>query len=252
MRSSAPEATPSSRSDSSSSSRISTRTSGQRARKRPTTPGRMRAPADWNVPTRIGPRFARDELIEIGAQGAEAREQAIGVPEHHLARLGQRHRARPARALDQLQADGALERRDLLRDGRLRVAEALGRFREGALLGDCLERRQMARLDSDESISRHDRFQSLSVFPLSIAQADTTEGSQSVKAISQGAGHDQPHLRPHRLRRTAGPCLASRCRQSHAQLVEPTQRLARAGPAKLTVSSLRRRRPSRTLRRAAR
>jgi hypothetical protein len=41
----------------------------------------------------------------------------------------------------------------------------------------------MASLDSDESITRHDRFQSLSAFPLSIAQADTTEGSQSVKEL---------------------------------------------------------------------
>ena len=82
------------------------------------------------------------------------------MPQHDLARLGQRDGPRPARALDQLEADGALERGDLLRDGRLRVAEALGRAREGALLGDGLQRGQVARLDSDESISRHDRFQS--------------------------------------------------------------------------------------------
>ena len=104
--------------------------------------------------------LAGDELVEIGAQGAEARQQAVGVPQHDLARLGQRDRAGTARALDQLEADGALERGDLLRDGRLRVAEAIGSAREGALLRDGLQRGQVARLDSDESISRHDRFQS--------------------------------------------------------------------------------------------
>ena len=107
------------------------------------------------------PRLAGDELIEVGAQGAEPRQQAVGVPQDDLARLGQRDGPRPARALDELEADRALERGDLLGDGRLRVAEALGRAREGVLLRDGLQRGQVARLDSDESISRHDRFQSL-------------------------------------------------------------------------------------------
>ena len=120
----------------------------------------MREPADWNVPTRIRARLARDELVEIGAQRAEAREQAVGVAQHDLARLGQRDRPGPAGTLDQLEADRALERCDLLRDGRLRVAEPLGRAREGALLGDRLQRGEMAGFDSDKSISRHDRFQS--------------------------------------------------------------------------------------------
>jgi hypothetical protein len=122
-------------------------------------------------------------LIEIGAQGAEACQQPVGVREHDLAGLGQRDRARAARALHELQSDCALERGDLLRHRRLRVAEALGRAREGLLLGDGLQRSQVARFDSDESISRHDRFQSLLAFHLSIARADTTEGNQSVKEL---------------------------------------------------------------------
>ncbi len=155
-------------------------------------PARAELPDDAGEDARAGrleradadrPRLACDELVEVGLQRAEPREQAVGVPEHHLAGLGQRDGARAARALDQLQADRPLERGDLLRDRRLRVAEALGGAREGALLGDRLERGQMAGLDPDESITRHDRFQSLSVFPLLIAQADTTEGSQSVKEL---------------------------------------------------------------------
>ena len=107
-----------------------------------------------------GPGLARDELVEIGAQGAEPCQQAIGVPQHDLARLGQRNGPRAARALDQLEAHRALERGDLLRDGRLRIAEPFGRARERAFLRDGLQRRQVPRLDADESISRHDRFQS--------------------------------------------------------------------------------------------
>src|SRR3954454_24382724 len=102
------------------------------------------------------PGLAGDELIEIGAQRAEAREQAVRVPQHDLARLGQRDRPGTARPLDQLEADRALERGDLLRDGRLRIAQSLGRAREGALLGDGLQGGEVAGFDSDESISRHD------------------------------------------------------------------------------------------------
>ncbi len=82
------------------------------------------------------------------------------MPQHDLARLGQRDGPRPAGALDELETDRALERGDLLGDGRLRVAEALGRAREGVLLRDGLQSGQVPRLDADESISRHDRFQS--------------------------------------------------------------------------------------------
>ena len=45
------------------------------------------------------------------------------------------------------------------------VAEALGGTREGALLGDRLERGQMASLDPDESITRHDQFHHYRHFP---------------------------------------------------------------------------------------
>ena len=47
-----------------------------------------------------GPGLARDELVEVGAQGAEPCQQAVGVPQHDLARLGQRNGPRAARALD--------------------------------------------------------------------------------------------------------------------------------------------------------
>ena len=79
------------------------------------------------------------------------------MPEQQLAGLGQRHGARAARPLDQLLADGALERGDLLADRRLRVAERLRRAAERAVLGDGLERDEMAQLDAEETISFHNR-----------------------------------------------------------------------------------------------
>jgi hypothetical protein len=49
------------------------------------------------------------------------------VAQEQLAGLGERDRTRPARAFDELLSDDLLEGCDLLADGRLRVAEAVGR-----------------------------------------------------------------------------------------------------------------------------
>ncbi len=103
-----------------------------------------------------------DERLEVGACLREACEHADGVAVEHLARLAQRDRARPSGALDELHADGALERGDLLRDGRLRVPELLRRAREAARLGNGAQRLQMADLDPGVSISRHDRIEAQS------------------------------------------------------------------------------------------
>jgi hypothetical protein len=71
-------------------------------------------------------------------------------------RLGHRDRARAARALDQPLADDALERRDLLRDRRLRVAEPGRGGAERALAGHRLQRGQVPQLHPEPTIRFHD------------------------------------------------------------------------------------------------
>ena len=63
----------------------------------------------------------------------------------------------PPGRVEQLLADDLLERRDLLADGGLGVAEALRRAAEGALLRDRLERREVAELNAEPLIEFHDR-----------------------------------------------------------------------------------------------
>jgi hypothetical protein len=74
--------------------------------------------------------------------------------------LGERDPSRPTRTIDQALADGPLERGDLLADGRLRVSETLRGAAKRALLGDRLERGEVADLHPEEMISsthRHKR-----------------------------------------------------------------------------------------------
>jgi hypothetical protein len=80
------------------------------------------------------------------------------VSQQQLAGLGQGDRARAARTLDQLLADDALQRRDLLADRRLRVAEALRRTAERAVLRDRLQRDEVTELEPEPAIRFHDRF----------------------------------------------------------------------------------------------
>ena len=65
-----------------------------------------------------------------------------------LARPRQTDGMRAARALDQLLADDALERRDLLADGRLRVPERGRGADERCLVRDRIEGEKMAELDA--------------------------------------------------------------------------------------------------------
>ena len=74
--------------------------------------------------------------------------------------LGQRHRARPARTLDEPDADGALERRDLLADGGLRVAEGGRRASERAFLREGLQGGEMPQFDAEPAIRFHNGLQS--------------------------------------------------------------------------------------------
>ena len=69
------------------------------------------------------------------------------MTQHQPSGLRQRDRPRPAGPFDQLLADDALERRDLLADGGLRIPERDRRAAERALLRDGLERQQMAQLE---------------------------------------------------------------------------------------------------------
>ena len=100
---------------------------------------------------------ARLERAHVRLRGEEPRLDRLCVPEQDPARLRQRDGPRAARALDQPHPDDALERRDLLRDRRLRVAELLGGPPERALVGDRLERDEMAKIEPEPAISFHDR-----------------------------------------------------------------------------------------------
>ena len=97
------------------------------------------------------------ERAHVGLGREEARLDRVRVPQEDAAGLGQRDRARASGTLDEAEPDDALERRDLLRDGRLRVAEALGGAPERALVGDRLQRDEVAEVEAVPAISFHDR-----------------------------------------------------------------------------------------------
>jgi hypothetical protein len=74
------------------------------------------------------------------------------VPEEKLAGFGQRDRPRATGPLQEPRAYEPLERRDLLRDRGLRVAEGLRGPPERPFLRNSLKRRQMAKLDPEPLI----------------------------------------------------------------------------------------------------
>jgi hypothetical protein len=93
--------------------------------KRRITMGRTRALIDWYVATRSVPV-------------SPARSAAMS--------------ARAAGTLDELLADDSLQRRDLLADSGLRVAELERCTAEGARAGDGLERCEMPHLDAEPAL----------------------------------------------------------------------------------------------------
>ena len=99
---------------------------------------------------------ALGERGEIGLRRLHPRDDRLGVAEQQLAGLGQRDGARAARPLDEPLADGALERRDLLADRGLRVAERRAARPNERCSRDRLEREEVAQLDAEETISFHD------------------------------------------------------------------------------------------------
>ena len=102
---------------------------------------------------RIGlPQSSDAERVEVDPGCGEPGHDRLGVAEQQLARPRQLHRPRAARPVEQPVADVALERRDLLADRRLRVAEPQRRGAEGALLGDRLQGGEVAHLDAEPEI----------------------------------------------------------------------------------------------------
>ena len=97
------------------------------------------------------------ERLHVRLGGEQARLDGVRVAQEDRAGLGERDGAGAAGALDELEPDDALERRDLLRDRRLRVAEALGGSAERALVRDRLQRHQMAQVEAEPAIRFHDR-----------------------------------------------------------------------------------------------
>ena len=121
------------------------------------TPGSTRAPTDWYVADPQRARLAGAERGDVGARRVEPRDDRLRVPEEQLAGLGERDGPRTAGALDERLADDPLERRDLLADGRLRVAEPLRGAAERALARDRVERGEVANLDAEPLIRLSDR-----------------------------------------------------------------------------------------------
>ena len=80
------------------------------------------------------PAAQAGDRLELGLGLGEPREDPLGVAHHGLAGVGEPHAARAA--LDEDGAGLALERGDLLRDGRLRERERFGGGGERALEGD--------------------------------------------------------------------------------------------------------------------
>ena len=103
------------------------------------------------------PRLAGAERGDVGPRRVEPRDDRLGVAEQEHPCLGERDRARTAGPLDERLADDALERRDLLADGRLGVAEPLGRATERPFARDCVEGGEVAHLDSEPLIRLSDR-----------------------------------------------------------------------------------------------
>ena len=77
-------------------------------------------------------RRALGERGHVGTGRVEARDDRIGVAEQQEPGLGRLHAPRAAGAVEEPLPDDPLELRDLLADGRLRIAELARRAAEGA------------------------------------------------------------------------------------------------------------------------
>ena len=136
-----------------------------------------------------GAGVALGQRVQVGFGSTHRGGGPHRVAEQSIAGLGRRYRPAATRSFEQPHLRGALENRDLLADRGLRVAEAAARGREGTGLDDRLERRQVAELDPEQSISDASRIVHHLVFYLSI-------------------GYDDPECMFSSLRRRDRPLLA--------------------------------------------
>ena len=114
------------------------------------------APADWKVRTWMVPASPAAS-VRRSSWAAPRCEDRARVLDEDGRRPPEADRTRAAGSLDELGADRALERADLLRDGRLGVPEALTRAREGARAAMATRARRWCMVDACESITFHDR-----------------------------------------------------------------------------------------------
>src|SRR5215213_6307250 len=112
----------------------------QDGRKQPRADALVRADPQW------AGRPAR-ERVDVRLRGAEPRLDRGRVGEQGLARDGEAEGLLAVDALDDAHPDDPLQAGDLLADRRLRVAEAAGGAVERALVGDGLQRCEMAELE---------------------------------------------------------------------------------------------------------
>ena len=104
-------------------------------------------------------RLALAKCGQVGLRRVQARDDRLGMAEEQASGLGERDGARPAWALEEPLSDDALQRLDLLADGRLRVTERLGGPAERAFAGHRLEGGQVAHFDAEPAIRFHDRIE---------------------------------------------------------------------------------------------
>ncbi len=90
--------------------------------------------AVWKVAIRSGPADAAGHLLEVGLGLLEAGDHHVGVRHQPVPGLGELHAAPDA--LEQLDAGVALQRGQLLRDGRRRVGERVRDGGDRAPLGE--------------------------------------------------------------------------------------------------------------------
>ena len=93
------------------------------------------------------------ECVDVGRCRGHARDDRVGMAKNDFPDRGEGRRPLTAAALQQAVSDHLLERRHLLADRRLAVPEATRRLAERSFLRDCLERSDLTKLQTDESLS---------------------------------------------------------------------------------------------------
>ena len=151
------------------------------------------------------------QLGDLRAGLREAVGDRVGVGEQQRARLGRRRAA--GTALEQLQAELALERGDLLGDRRLRQRQRLAGARERPLMGDLAERQEPPRIhielaySTGESINHTNEFKRASHRPMRDQKMMRSRDRWAVPGRT-GRRRDPPGVAHHpRRRRVRGDDL---------------------------------------------